>query len=447
MDILNNILKEFFNFQAYVMLPFFIFFIALVVRMKIGKAFSSALKMGVGFAGIFVIFSFFVDNIKPAVEAIIRIRGLDYPVLDVGWPPLAAITWSSPIAPLSIPLVIVINVIMIATSTTKTVYIDIWNFWHLALAGAFIMATSQSLPLGLLATSLITIYTIKMADWTAPHVAKQANLPGVTIAPVSVIGILPFAVAMDYLYDKIPLISKLNFNPEKKSNTLSFIADPMIIGVIIGALLGVAANYPLKTLLELCIHIATVMFVLPKCGELIGEGISPVSEALKVWIQHRFPKKKELFVAVDTGVLMNNKSVMVTGIILMPIAILISLILPGNKTLPLGDLPNLISIIAVTVLVSRGNVIRSVLTGIPIIASFLLIASNLAPLITALSTESGINIGEGQLITAFTDGGNHARFFLLYLFKGNIIALSIIPIISFMMYLSYKRAKTMSIDS
>jgi len=444
MDILKTILDEFFSFQAYVMLPFFIFIIAMLVRMNISRAFISSLKMGVGFAGIFIVFAFFVDNIKPAVEAIVHIRNLDFPVLDVGWPPLAAITWSSSLAPVSIPLIIALNVLMIATNTTKTIYIDIWNYWHLALAGAFILATSQSLILGVAAVTLITIYTIKMADWSAPHIEQQTNLKGVTIAPVSVVGILPFAVTMDYIYDKIPILNKLDFNPEKDNRRVGLLGEPMIIGVIIGVLLGAAAGYTIKMILELSIHLAAVMFLLPKCGQLIADGISPVSESLKQWIQERFPNKQQLFVAVDTGVIMNHKSVMITGLILMPVALVISLMIPGNKTLPLGDLPNLISIMSVSVLVSRGNVIRGVLTGIPVVATFLLISSNLAPLITALSTETGITIGDGQMITAFTDGGNHARYFLIYLFQGNLIAITIIPLISIMMYLSYRRAKSIS---
>ena len=444
MDILKTILDEFFSFQAYVMLPFFIFIIAMLVRMNISRAFISSLKMGVGFAGIFIVFAFFVDNIKPAVEAIVHIRNLDFPVLDVGWPPLAAITWSSSLAPVSIPLIIALNVLMIATNTTKTIYIDIWNYWHLALAGAFILATSQSLILGLAAVTLITIYTIKMADWSAPHIEQQTNLKGVTIAPVSVVGILPFAVTMDYIYDKIPILNKLDFNPEKDNRRVGLLGEPMMIGVLIGVLLGAAAGYTIKMILELSIHLAAVMFLLPKCGQLIADGISPVSESLKQWIQERFPNKQQLFVAVDTGVIMNHKSVMITGLILMPVALVISLMIPGNKTLPLGDLPNLISIMSVSVLVSRGNVIRGVLTGIPVVATFLLISSNLAPLITALSTETGITIGDGQMITAFTDGGNHARYFLIYLFQGNLIAITIIPLISIMMYLSYRRAKSIS---
>lgn len=440
MDTLTNFLDLFFSFKPYVMLPVFMLIIALIVRMKVSAAFQSALKLAVGFAGVFIVFAFFVDNIKPAVESIMIVRGLSFPVLDVGWPPLAAITWGSPIAPLSIPLIIVINVVMIATNTTKTVYIDMWNFWHLALMGAFVLSTTDSFLLGMSAVALITIYNIKMADWTAPHVELEGGLPGVTISPISVVGLLPFFVTMDYLYDRIPGFKKLNYNPEKDGGSIGLLAEPMIIGLIIGILLGAAAGYSIKLILELSIHLAAVMFLLPKCGGLIGEGIGPVSQALKVWIQHRFPKKHELYVAVNPEILMSNKSVMISGLILMPVALAIALVLPGNRVLPLGDLPNLISITAVTVLVSRGNVIRSIVTGIPIVTTFLLISSKLAGLITELSAETGITFGGGQEITAFTDGGNHIRFYFLYLFQGNWVAIAIIPVVLAMMFLSYRRA-------
>lgn len=125
----------------------------------------------------------------------------------------------------------------------------------------------------------------------------------------------------------------------------------------------------------------------------------------------------------------------------MPIALLIALVLPGNRTLPLGDLPNLLSIIAVTVLISRGNVIRAVMTGIPIVATYLLISSSMAELFTELSLETGMDMGAGQLITAFTDGGHHMRFYLFHIFTGNIIALASIPIFGLLMLFSWRNYK------
>ncbi len=441
MDTFKHFLDIFFSFKPYVMLPLFMLVIAFIVRMKISDAFMSALKLAVGFAGIFIVFSYFVDTIKPAVQAITVVRGLDFPVLDVGWPPLAAITWSSPIAPISIPLIILINIIMIATNTTKTIYIDMWNFWHLVLMGAFVLSVTDNFILGICAVIVITVYNIKTADWTAPHVEREEGLDGVTISPVSVVGLVPFSVSMDYLYDRIPWFNRLSYNPGKSGGKIGLLSEPMIIGVIIGALLGLAAGYSVKKILEVSIQLAAVMFLLPQCGELIGKGIGPISRQLKVWIGQRFPKKKELYVAVNPEVLMNNRSVMITGLILMPVSLIIALIIPGNRVLPLGDLPNLISIMSVTVLISRGNVIRSVVTGIPIVATFLLISTRMAGLITKLSTASGMSFGAGEQITAFTDGGNHVRFYLLNLFQGNLVAIGIIPAILGMMYLSYRRAK------
>jgi len=446
MDALKYFLDIFFSFKPYVMLPVFMLAIAFAVRMKPSEALMSALKLAVGFAGIFIVFSYFVDAIKPAVHSLAVVRGLDFPVLDVGWPPLAAITWSSPVAPLSIPLIIVINIFMLATNTTRTVYIDMWNFWHLALMGAFVLSVTDNLFLGLIAVAVITVYNIKTADWTAPHVKSEEGLDGVTISPVSVVGLLPFSVTMDHLYDRIPWFSKLDYNPGKDDSSIGILSEPMIIGFAIGVLLGIAAGYTVENILELGIQLAAVMFLLPKCGELIGGGISPISGHLKLWIQKRFPKKEELYVAINPEILMSNKSVMITGLVLMPVALVMAVILPGNKVLPLGDLPNLISVMSVTVLVSRGNVVRSVVTGIPVVATYLLVSSGMAGLITELSAASGFSFGDGQLITAFTDGGNQVRFYLLSLFRGNTAAIVLIPAVLVMMYISYRKAEHLRKD-
>ena len=60
--------------------------------MRVKEALLAAIRIGAGFAGVFVVFGFFVSQISPAIESIIALRGLDYPVIDIGWPPLAAIT-------------------------------------------------------------------------------------------------------------------------------------------------------------------------------------------------------------------------------------------------------------------------------------------------------------------------------------------------------------------
>tara|TARA_B100000470_G_C19566564_1_gene291506 strand:- start:209 stop:487 length:279 start_codon:yes stop_codon:yes gene_type:complete len=92
MNTFEEFISFIFSFKAFVMLPIFMIILGTILGMKFSKILVSALKLGVGFSGIFLLFDFFVINIAPAVEMIISKRELDYSILDVGWPPLAGIT-------------------------------------------------------------------------------------------------------------------------------------------------------------------------------------------------------------------------------------------------------------------------------------------------------------------------------------------------------------------
>jgi PTS system galactitol-specific IIC component len=451
METLQAVLDYVFSFKAYVMLPLIILVIALAGRMRLGAALLSALRIAVGFAGVFVVFDFFVASIGPAVEQLVLVRGFDFPVLDVGWPPLAAITWASPIAPLTIPIFLVLNVIMLATRTTTTINIDIWNYWHYALVGSLVLNTTRSLWLGLAVTLLIGIYSIKMADWNGVYVEQRAGIKGVAITTISINGLLPYAVVMDWLFDRIPGIRSIRWNPEAAGerdhadgahhSALDLLSEPMIIGGLLGLFLGLLAGYQLRELLELGVHIAAVMFLLPPCGKLIGEGIQPVSTRLRDIIATRFRGRTDLRVGMDSGPLLQNRSVLVTGMILMPLSIGLAFVVPGNRTLPLGDLPNLISVFAIIVLVFRNNVFRAVLAGIPIVATYMMVATHFAGLYTTMAQEVGFDFqGHVGPITAFTDGGNQIRFYFFHLFQGNGVAIAAIPVILGLMWITRQRS-------
>lgn len=193
----------------------------------------------------------------------------------------------------------------------------------------------------------------------------------------------------------------------------------MVIGLLMGLVLAVAAGYGVKETLEMGVHIAAVMFLLPKSAGLIGEAMIPITTALREQVERRFPSRKQLVVAMDTGFLMHHKSVVITGLLLMALAILIALILPGNEVLPLGDLSNLISVMSMSVLLFRGNVVRAVLAGIPVVVTFLLISSRMAPLYTQLAQGTPSFDAKGLgMITSFTDGGHQIRFLMFEALQG-----------------------------
>jgi PTS system galactitol-specific IIC component len=444
---LSAAVTGFFSFKAYVILPVFMLALALIARMRVKEAVLASIKVGAGFAGVFVVFSFFVTQISPAIEAIVKIRGLNFPVVDVGWPPLAVITWSSSLTPVIILLVMLLNLAMLLTRLTKTLYIDLWNYWHFAFLGALLMAVSANPIIAIAASLVIAVYQIKVTEWSAPYVKREMNLDGIAVSPLSVSGFLPYSVIMNKIFDAIPGLRKLDWNPSKAKETSKgphLLREPMVIGILVGVGLSLLAGYDLKKTLETAINIAAVMFMLPKCGGLIGEGMGEISIAFKNLMERKFPSMTGLSIAMDTGFLMTNPSVTSTGLLLMPISLLIAFVIPGNRVLPLGDLPNLISIMSLTTIVMGGNVIRAVLAGIPIVATFMLVASKMAPIITEQAAAAGVNLGTGaSQITAFTDGGNQIRYWLYWLFQGNIIALAIIPVVLVMMFIAWRNYKAM----
>jgi PTS system galactitol-specific IIC component len=455
MDAIFSSLKEgldaFFGFKAYVILPVFMLLLAFIARMRVKEALLSTLRVGAGFAGVFLTFGFFVSQIGPAIRSMIAVRGLDFPVMDVGWPPLAAITWSSSLAAVSIPLVMALNAVMLLTRATRVLYVDIWNYWHFALVGALIQAVTQNTLLALVSILAIAFYTIKTADWSAPYVERETGLKAIAVSPVSVVGFLPYAALLNEAFDRIPFIRRLNWNPSAKTGEsasgaarepVRLLREPMTIGLGVGLFLSLLAGYGIKETLETTVNVAAVMFILPRCGGLIAEGMGRISSSFKEMVEKRFTHIRGLSISMDTGFLLTNPSVVSTGLILMPVSILMAFILPGNRLIPLGDLPNLISVISVTVIVMRGNVLRAVVAGIPIAASFMLIASKMAPLYTRLSAGTGLSgLDPAQTITAFTDGGNQIRYWLFHLFQGNLAALLVLPVVGAALWFSRRASE------
>lgn len=450
----QQLLAVFFSFKAYVMLPIIILLIALAVRLPLQRALMSTVALAAGFAGVFIAFNFFVANISPAVQQLSAVRGLNFTVLDVGWPPLAAITWASPLAAISIPLILIVNLLMLATGLTRTIYIDIWNYWHFALIGALVLTVSGSLLLGLSATLLLAIYCFKMTEWTAPDIEREMGLQGISASPVSVNGIVPYTACVDWLLDRLPVLGQIDYNPEKNAaarqenasaSLVDLLSEPMVIGFVMGLALALAAGYGVKETLEMSVHIAAVMFLLPKSATLIGDAMMPITTALRDQVARHFPHRTNLIVALDTGFLMGHKSVIMTGLILMALAILIALILPGNQVLPLGDLPNLISVMSLSVLMFRGNVFRAVLAGIPVIVTFLLISSEMAPLITRLARQTpSFDAASLGPITAFTDGGHQLRFLIHQLYQGKLWAVGVLLLLLGATYYSWLRFRQLS---
>ncbi|EAX3546611.1 PTS galactitol transporter subunit IIC [Salmonella enterica] len=440
---LYTVVQYVLGFGPTVLLPLVLFFLALFFKVKPAKALRSSLIVGIGFVGIYAIFDILTSNVGPAAQAMVERTGISLPVVDLGWPPLAAITWGSPIAPFVIPLTMLINVAMLALNKTRTVDVDMWNYWHFALAGTLVYYSTGSFVLGLSAAAIAAIVVLKLADWSAPLVAKYFGLEGISLPTLSSVVFFPIGLLFDKIIDKIPGVNLIHIDPENVQKKMGIFGEPMMVGTILGVLLGIIAGYDFKHILLLGISIGGVMFILPRMVRILMEGLLPLSEAIKKYLNAKYPGRDDLFIGLDIAVAVGNPAIISTALILTPISVFIAFLLPGNKVLPLGDLANLAVMASMIVLACRGNIFRAVITAIPVIVADLWIATKIAPFITGMAKDVNFKMAEGSSgqVSSFLDGGNPFRFWLLEIFNGNIIAIGLIPVLALVIYGVFRLTK------
>jgi PTS system galactitol-specific IIC component len=180
-----NIFNYIIQLGASVMMPVIFTIIGLCIGMKFGKALKSDLYVGVGFVGLGIVTALLTDNFKDPLQAIEDIFSLNLSVFDMGWPAAASVAYNTAVGALIIPICLGINFLMIVTKTTRTVNIDLWNYWHFAFIGAVVyFVFDESLLWGYFAAIVCYILTLVMADFTKAAAAvyqqtqdKAAHVP------------------------------------------------------------------------------------------------------------------------------------------------------------------------------------------------------------------------------------------------------------------------------
>jgi PTS system galactitol-specific IIC component len=429
METLKNVIMYFLSFQTFVVLPVIIFILAMIFRIKPVTALKSALTIGIGFVGIFMVFDYFVKIIQPVITALINRSGLHLNVLDTGWPPLAAITWSFSLVPVLIMIFIIINLAMLFFKLTKSVDIDIWNYWHVLLAAVMIYQVTGNAFVTIGAASLTFILMLKLSDWSAPLTHKLSGMNGICIPHLAAVTYFPIALVANRLLDKIPGFNQLNADPEKIRQKMGLIGEPMILGLVMGLILGICGGYNIKQNTELAMGFAAVMYILPKMCGILGSGLVPVAEGMKEFIKDHFPNMGETYIGLDVAVLFGVPSIFVTAILLIPVALLLAFILPGIRFIPLGDLTNLLVPVALITVATQGNIIRSFILGVPAVIANLYIASSMADFFTKMADSAHYQIPNYHgAFTSFLDGGQFFRAWLVQVFSGNLISLLFIPV-------------------
>jgi len=380
-----QIIRNLLDYGPAVFLPLIMFIIALFVRIKPGKALSSALTLGVAFTGMSLVIGFMTSTIAPAGQAMVKNTGLTLTAIDIGWTPVAAIAWAWPYAALMFPLQIAINIAMFYFGYTQILNIDMWNVWHKAFIGAAIMILTGSPVVALVMCSIWVVLELKSGDLIKNQVRALTGIPGVTVTHPNMLEIVWMA-PLNRLLESIPFIAKLKTSPQELRNKLGFLAENHVLGFLLGILIGIAAGYNVKDTLILAVKAAACLTLFPMVAQLFMQALAPISDAASVYMRQRFPGR-DFIIGLDWPILAGNPTLWTACILNIPIILLCAIFIPGNTTLPFGSI--LITSLAMSATVlTQGDLIRTWLIMALATPPTFLMASWFAPIITKMAVDT-----------------------------------------------------------
>ena len=431
---MENVFSYIIGLGAAVMMPVIFTVLGLCIGIKFGKALMAGLKVGVGFVGLSIVTALLTETMGPALKDIVGIYDLQLGVFDMGWPAAAAVAYNTAVGAFIIPVCLAVNLLMIFTKTTRTVNIDLWNYWHFAFIGAVIYFAADSLAWGFFGAIVCYIITLVLADWSAKKFQTfYKDMDGISVPQPFCVGIAPFAAVINKALDKIPGMKKMEIDAEGMKKKFGIMGEPLFLGVIVGIGIGCFTCTSFQQIVDkipyilgLGIKMGAVMALIPRITSFFIEGLKPISDATRELIARKFKNADGLNIGMSPALVIGHPATLVCSLLLIPVTLLVAIVLPGNAFLPLASLAGMFYVFVMVLPYTNGSVVKSFLIGLIMVGGGLLLVTNIAPAFTmaahdvyAQTGDSAVAIPEGFEAGAIDFSSSHMCW-MIYHFSINM---------------------------
>ena len=372
---------------AAVMMPVIFTVLGCCIGLGMGKSLMSGLKVGVGFIGLSIVTALLTSALGPALNKVVGIYDLQLQVFDMGWPAAASVAYNTAVGALIIPVCLGVNILLLLCKCTKTVNIDLWNYWHYAFIGAVVYFAMDSLIWGFFAAIICYILTLVIADVTAPKFQKfYKDVDGISIPQPFCAGMVPFAWAINKGLDKIPGIEKVEIDAEGLKKKFGIAGQPLFLGIVVGIAIGCLTCGSWKEIVDqipyilgLGIKMGAVMELIPRVTVLFIEGLKPISEATRQLVAKKFKGAEGLSIGMSPALVIGHPATLVVSILLIPVTLVLAVLIPGNEFLPLASLAGMFYIFPLVLPYTKGSVLKTFVVGLVIVVLSMLMVTALAP--------------------------------------------------------------------
>lgn len=410
MQTVLDIIQYIVDLGSYVFVPILMCIIGLIFGLKPSKAIKAGITVGIGLIGVSIVSTLTADSLSPVINEMVKVLDLNLTAIDVGGSPAAAVGFGSLLGAALIIVILITNIVLVALKLTKTVNVDIYNFWYFAITAGFVQLLTGSYWLAILAGVTHAILGLKVADVMAHRTQEIIGIDAISIPHGFAAASAPLFMLLDKVYDRIPYLKHRKESEEESGEhgigkvIGSVLGQPIYLGLIMGLLFGVVAGYDFKGIADVTMKTAAIMMLFPTMVKMIVNGLIPISNQAKKFFTTHF-KDRELYIGLDSAVTIGHPVTISVGFLMIPVFMVFAAILPGNTTLPLGEVPFAAFYVCFATIVHRGNRKRTIISSLIFIPIVLWISSWAAPLFTELATNAGLSyVQAGQQATTMALG-------------------------------------------
>ncbi len=392
------------------MMPIIFTILGLCIGLGFGKSLMSGLKVGVGFVGLSIVTALLTSALGPALNTVVEIYDLQLKVFDMGWPAAAAVAYNTAVGAFIIPVCLGVNIILLLLKGTRTVNIDLWNYWHFAFIGAVVYFASHSIAWGFFAAIICYIITLVLADLTAKKFQNfYEGMEGISIPQPFCAGFVPFAWIINKALDAIPDMNRLEIDAEGMKKKFGILGEPLFLGIVVGIAIGCLTCSSgseivdkIPYILGLGIKMGAVMELIPRVTVLFIEGLRPISDATRELIGRKFKGATGLSIGMSPALVIGHPTTLVVSLLLIPVTLFLAVILPGNEFLPLASLAGMFYLFPLVLPFTKGNVVKTFVVGLVVIIMGLYLVTYLSPSFTlaahdvyANTHDAAVSVPEG----------------------------------------------------
>lgn len=422
MDMFMNGIEWFIGLGSTVFLPVIIFVIGLFFGLKPSKAFISRITVGIGNIGLGLVLDLLSSGLGSAIQQMGEKYGTSLNVLDIGVGVGGPLAYSTSLGILMIPISLILNFILVILGLTKTLNVDIWNFWFPIFLGMLVQTVTGNFWFGLIGAIVAVMLQWFLADAAQKEVSEFFGYPGIAITHMMALSGVLFAKPLNWVFDRIPGFNKIDADAESLTKKFGVFGDTVVIGLLIGIVVGILAGYDAAGIGTLGMTTAAVMKVMPKMVAMFMEGLLPIAEAAKEFTDKKL-NGRVVNIGMDAALTVGHPTVMSTSLLLVPISLLLAVILPGNQVLPFGDLAFFTFAICLMIPFFKGNIVRSLVGCSLYLVMTFYMSTWLAPIVTDVFKLANFDVGTSGMVTMLLSGLWPAGLFVLLAEKVGVIGI------------------------